>query len=240
MSLQACANLVAEGDPARFRVVMTLPLEMREKLLPILAFNLEVSRAPYLTQEPMIARIRLQWWRDCLDEIYSGGEVRKHEVSTPLADLIRTEGLGRALFDDLIDARETDIEGFAFSEWDALWAYLDGSGGALLGLCAEAVRVDGPARRIGTGFAAAGWLRAVPDLSKRGGQVLPDEAGIAEFVDRAFDNMQAARSIKPLNRFGYLVPAVLKSAYNDPNRVLSGTLEPSPLRAQIAFIKALI
>jgi len=219
---------------------MTLPLALRERLLPILAFNLEIARAPYLTAEPMIARIRLQWWRDCLDEIYGGGEVRRHEVSTPLTDVIRGLNLDRTLFDALIDAREVDIDGFAFDRWDALWAYLDQSGGALLQLCADAAGVKAPAREIGTGFAVAGWLRAVPDLQNRGGQILPQDGGLPAFVDRAVTATHRARDIKPINRFGYLVPSILKAAKSNPKAVMDGGLEPSPLRAQIAFLKALI
>lgn len=239
MSLQSCADLVAEGDPARFRALMTLPLELREKLLPVLAFNLEIARAPYVTAEPMIARIRLQWWRDCLDEVYAGGEVRRHEVATPLAEVVRDLDLERAHFDQLIDARETDIEGFDFQTWDALWDYLEKSGGSLLATLAGAARVDGPALRVGTGFAAASWLRAVPDLAARGGQVLPQDDGLREFVDRAFDNLNGAGVLRPITRFGYLAPAILKRAYANPKRVMSGELEPSPLRAQYAFLQSL-
>ncbi|MEM9715974.1 MAG: squalene/phytoene synthase family protein [Pseudomonadota bacterium] len=240
MSLQACANLVAEGDPLRFRVVMTLPLDLRERLLPILAFNLEVSRAPYLTTEPMIARIRLQWWRDCMDEIYGGGEVRRHEVSTPLSNVLRAGSLDRTVFDDLITARETDIDGFDFQSWADLWSYLDLSGGALLAALGAAAGIEGPARRIGTGYAVAGWLRAVADLNNRGGQALPDFDGIPAFVDQAFEKIADRRGIKPMHRFGYLVPLILWQARQDPSAITDGRLEPNPLRAQIAFLRSLI
>jgi len=64
--LVACAKLVERGDPLRFRTVMAAPLHARRVLFPLYAFNVEVSRAPWVTQEPMIAEMRLQWWRDAL------------------------------------------------------------------------------------------------------------------------------------------------------------------------------
>ena len=84
--LTACAQLVERGDPDRFAAAMAAPVRARAVLFPLYAFNLEVARAPWLTQESMIAEMRLQWWRDALEEIRAGGLVRRHEVVTPLAD----------------------------------------------------------------------------------------------------------------------------------------------------------
>ncbi|MEM7645152.1 MAG: squalene/phytoene synthase family protein, partial [Pseudomonadota bacterium] len=86
--IAACADLVQRGDPARFRAVMAAPLGLRRMLFPLYAFNIEVARAPWVTQEPMIAEMRLQWWRDALEEIGAGGAVRRHEVVTPLAQIL--------------------------------------------------------------------------------------------------------------------------------------------------------
>jgi phytoene/squalene synthetase len=62
--LEACAALVERSDPDRFRVAMAAPPAAREVLFPLYAFNLEVARAPWATREPMLAEMRLQWWRD--------------------------------------------------------------------------------------------------------------------------------------------------------------------------------
>ena len=64
--ISACARLLERGDAARFRAVMAAPAPLRPKLFAIFAFNLEVARAPWVTQEPMIAEMRLQWWQDAL------------------------------------------------------------------------------------------------------------------------------------------------------------------------------
>ncbi len=67
MSLAACAALVERGDPDRFLAVMAAPAWARARLFPLYAFNLEVARAPWVTEEPMIAEMRLQWWRDVVE-----------------------------------------------------------------------------------------------------------------------------------------------------------------------------
>ena len=63
MTLEACAALVERADPVRFRSVMASPPTARSVLFPIYAFNVEVARAPWVTEEPMIAEMRLQFWR---------------------------------------------------------------------------------------------------------------------------------------------------------------------------------
>ncbi|MCB1311397.1 MAG: squalene/phytoene synthase family protein, partial [Sedimentitalea sp.] len=64
--LDACAGLVQRGDLERFMATMAAPVAARRVLFPLYAFNLEVARAPWVTQEPVIAEMRLQWWRDAL------------------------------------------------------------------------------------------------------------------------------------------------------------------------------
>ena len=79
MSLQACAEIVKRGDPDRFLAAMAAPPDARRILFPLYAFNVEVARAPWVTAEPMIAEMRLQWWRDSVEGIYAG-EPRRHAV----------------------------------------------------------------------------------------------------------------------------------------------------------------
>ena len=121
--LNACAALVERGDPVRFRAAMAAPVAARRVLFPLYAFNLEVARAPWVTQEPLIARMRLQWWRDALAEIAEGGVVRRHEVVTPLALAIRAEDV--PALDRLVAARDRDVEPADFANEAEVLDYLD-------------------------------------------------------------------------------------------------------------------
>ena len=53
--------------------------------------------------------MRLQWWLDSINEIYEGNTVKKHEVISPLAELIKDQDLPKDLFINLINARRWDI-----------------------------------------------------------------------------------------------------------------------------------
>jgi hypothetical protein len=93
------AGLRRPGRARRSRPVprrMATPPEARAVLFPLYAFNLEVSRAPWVTEEPMIAEMRLQFWRDVAEEIGQGAPPRAHEVAAPLAEAVRAEDAGAA------------------------------------------------------------------------------------------------------------------------------------------------
>jgi phytoene synthase len=149
MSLQACADLVARGDPDRFRAAMATPPEARAVLFPLYAFNLEVSRAPWVTEEPMIAEMRLQFWRDVAEEIGQGAPPRAHEVCAPLAAAVRAEDAG--LLDGFVAARRWDIYKDAFEDAGHFERYLDATGGNLDWVAARALGApDAAERRCGT------------------------------------------------------------------------------------------
>jgi phytoene/squalene synthetase len=111
---QACAALTERGDPDRFAATMALPVGVRARLFPLWAFNIEVARAPWVSTEPLIAQMRLQWWHDALEEIAADGFVRRHEVVTPLALWLTPEQARR--LQALVAARHSDTETTPFAE----------------------------------------------------------------------------------------------------------------------------
>jgi phytoene/squalene synthetase len=207
--LNACARLVERGDPARFRCVMAAPVAARRVLFPIYAFNVEVARAPWVTKEPMIARMRLQWWRDALEEIAEGGFVRRHEVVTPLAMAIGAPG-ALALM-PLVEARDWDVDPAGFEDEDALWRYLEATSGRLMAVAACALTERGMVEGRGedaegrvlwdramVGGRALGlvnWLRAIPELEATGRRPLPNgrETAVAGLAARAAQDLVACR-----------------------------------------------
>lgn len=199
MTVAACAELVSRGDPDRFRAVMAAPVEARAQLFPLYAFNLEIARAPWVTQEPLIAEMRLQWWRDVVENAASGA-ARAHEVAGPLHDLVRDFGLPVDVLDRLIAARRWDIHRDAHADAAALDAYLDDTGAGLMWLAARALGAPDGAetavRAYGWATAAAGYLRAVPELRARGRQPLPEGMDAAELARKGLRKLVAARAAR--------------------------------------------
>lgn len=238
--LTGCAALVERGDPLRFRAAMAAPVAARRVLFPLYAFNVEVSRAPWVTQEPMIAEMRLQWWRDVCEEIAEGRAVRRHEVATSLAGVITAQDGG--LLDALVAARRWDIYKDAFEDPAHFERYLDQTAGTL---AVVAARTLGEAdeevvRDAAYGAAVAAWLLAIPALEDAGRVPLLDgtQAAVVKLAQGGLDRLARARKQRrgvsapagaALLHVGAAVP-VLKAAIADPSAVGAGTL-PDPSSA---------
>lgn len=123
---------VSEVDPDRMRAARLADPYIRDRLFALYAFHAELAKVPELVSEPMMGRIRYQWWRDCLGEIYGAGPVRQHEVTTPLEALIKESGISRFMLDRIIDGRERDLDPRPFETIDAAIEYADATSGALM------------------------------------------------------------------------------------------------------------
>ena len=187
-ALSSVGALARAADYDRYLSAVFAPAARREALFALIAFNHEIARIPEAVSEPMLGRIRLQWWREVLDAAYVGAPTRRHEVAVPLADAIRACALDRAPFDALLEAREADLEEDGPADLAALERYAVGTGGALTELMVRASGADsGPAleagRQVGTAWALVGTLRAAPHAAAQGRVTLPadllTQAGIA-------------------------------------------------------------
>ncbi|WP_226780726.1 squalene/phytoene synthase family protein [Oceaniglobus trochenteri] len=249
MSVQACAEIVLKGDPDRFLAVMAAPPAARQVLFPLYAFNVEVARAPQVTKEPMIAQMRLQWWRDALAEIAAGGIVRRHEVVVPLAGVIDAEGAAR--LGRLIDAREHDLGDEPFAQRGDLERYLGDTGGTLMAVATRALggQDEERAHLIGQAGAAANYLLAVPALIAQGGQPLPGET-LSCIRDLAGEHLAllagakarpvASKALRRAALSAWRARGILTRARRDPQAVLDGRLSESEFARRASLLKAQI
>ena len=129
-------------DPDRYRAALFADKEDRMRLLTLYAFHAELAKVPEIVSEPMIGAIRYQWWRDAVEEIYSGKPPRKHEVVTPLAKLVDECELPRFWLDQLIDGRERDLDPQPFADEAAMRDYCQNTSGILMKLAAACVGQD--------------------------------------------------------------------------------------------------
>lgn len=244
--IAACAGIVQKGDPDRFLAIMSGPVELREKLFPLYAMNVEVARAPWVTQESMIAEMRLQWWSDALEEIAAGGDVRRHEVVTPLAQIL-TAKQAKALF-ALVEARRWDIYKDPFEGDAHFQAHLASTSGVLLSVATE---LAGAAERpeinvIGIADGLARWFQAIPALEAKGRVPLVDgrSEAISELARTALENHAAARkslgSVTPdvaaTLRTTWQAKPILKQVLKNPQSVANDGLSRGDFRNKISLL----
>ena len=121
-----------KADPDRFRAALMSDARGRADLLILYAFHYELSKVPDVTSEPMLGQIRYEWWREAIDEIYSGQEVRRHEISTPLSEMLRRTEVPRFWVDRLIDGRARDLDPQPFADINAAREYVRQTSGQLI------------------------------------------------------------------------------------------------------------
>ena len=181
--IESCRRLVERHDRERYLTVLFAKPEVQAALFVLLAANHEIAKTAEVVSEPMIGAIRLQWWRDSLDGIEAGAP-RKHEVITPLADLVRETPDLLSDLRDLIEAREADLDGEAPADLDALVGYADGTGGNLHRAVARILGGEPElGGRVGRVWAVTGLMRGLPHLIRAGRRPIPtallEENGIS-------------------------------------------------------------
>jgi phytoene synthase len=244
--LNACAGIVQRGDPDRFLAAMAAPVAARRVLFPLYAFNVEVSRAPWVTQETMIAEMRLQWWRDAVEEIAKGGPVRRHEVVTPLADILTPDMA--ANLDEMIAVRRWDIYKDPFEGMAHFERYIDQSAGTLMW---TAARLLGQAdertvRDVGYASGVAAFLKAIPEFEARKRIPLLDGTadGVRALAHGALERLHRARSrrgavsraARPALLTAWQTGAILQQAVTDPAAVGEGVLGQSGAQKRLSLM----
>jgi NADH dehydrogenase [ubiquinone] 1 alpha subcomplex assembly factor 6 len=177
--IEYCLAQIRRYDRDRTLTVLAAPRQAAADLAVLYAFNLEIALVRDSVTEPMLGRIRLQWWREALAELFEG-RPRRHAVLESLAALHARRPLSRAHFDRLIDARETEFDDIIPADLAALETYVDATSGDLIRLAAEAAGLDPSSgdvaaliRHVGIGVGLTGIARATLYLARRRQTLLP-------------------------------------------------------------------
>jgi NADH dehydrogenase [ubiquinone] 1 alpha subcomplex assembly factor 6 len=178
MSSDSLAAELRRHDRDRYHTALFAPAERRDALFALYAFNYEIARIREAVREPMLGLMRLQWWRDALEEIYAGKQPRRHGVVAPLAEAIRTHGLSKTHFDALVDGRARDMEEVPPETMGALENYASDTSGRLILLALEVLGVrDASAAEagcdVGIAYSLAGLLVAAAFHARQRRTFLP-------------------------------------------------------------------
>jgi phytoene synthase len=117
-------GLVRRVDPDRWLSSRFIgDSKLRADVVALYAFDHELARAPRVASNALLGEIRLTWWREALEEIFSGGPVRHHPAAQALAQAVGRRGLTREALETLIDARYRELDPAPMTEPELLdWA----------------------------------------------------------------------------------------------------------------------
>ena len=152
---------VALGDPDRYLTTLFAPRASLPSLWAILLFNQEIAKTRDVVTETTIGLIRLQWWRDALGR---DGMTDDHPALLLLRPALESGRLEKEALEELIYAREFDLEDTAPANLQGLENYADFTTTPLLRLMVQACGVDVDQDRLrflGVAYGLTGILRAV-------------------------------------------------------------------------------
>jgi phytoene synthase len=226
------AGFARAHDPDRFLCALFAPAARRGAIFALIAFNHELARAREATTNPVAALIRLQWWRDAVEEAAAGKPARRHEVATPLAAAIQAGLLDPAGLLAMADAREAEAEEDGLATEAAFVAWLRGTAGGW----------------SGAAYGLAGVLRSVPAHAAQGRCLLPRDrlhaaglaaeavvadpaapalrALVADMAAEGLAALEGARRDIPAGAIAAALPVVL--AARDLKRLAAGRPVPAP------------
>jgi len=178
-SLSYCAEQVRRYDPDRYLPTLLLPADAREALFALYAFDHEIGKVRHVVSQPMAGLIRLQWWRETLDEIALGQPRRAHHVAEALARVASGFPLPLDRLHAAIDARERELEPEPPPSLDALERHLEAtSSGITLAALDILGASSAPAlevgRRAGLAWGLADTVRSIAADAGSGLVRLPD------------------------------------------------------------------
>lgn len=181
--LSSLAEDVRRFDPDRFFTALFAPSDRREDLFALYAFNSEVARIRETVTEPVLGQMRIQWWRDTLNTLYHDpSQAVQHPTAAALGAAITRYSLPQQAFEDLLDARERDMDPCPIPDQESLSAYLHGTGGELARLAMAILgggNGDSPesqaAGKLGSAYALCGLIRAMFFHARQGRSYMPSE-----------------------------------------------------------------
>jgi 15-cis-phytoene synthase len=239
MSIDACAEKTRLGDPDRFLSALTAPPELRGRLMVLYAFNLEIARAPFVSNEPLIGEMRLQFWADVIADMVAGKPPRAHEVAGPLAELVQSAELPCDVLARMVQARRFDVFKEAHETQEALVDYIAETAGNLMWMAALALgaseQCEAVVRQFALGCGIAALLQANRKLTDLGRLPLVDSspAGISGLAQQGLQEIRLARRqrrVIPAQSCaallaGWQVDGLLRLAHRNPDLVIRGQLE---------------
>lgn len=214
-------------DENRWLATRYAPDVGRELLVAIYLLHQELQRA-LQASEPMIGKIRIQWWRETLEQVAGKGPLRRHDLAEELARVIKDRKDLIAPLNDLVDRFDDILD-------DHLRAGSHQTGGAheTRHLAAEASL----SRLAGLALDKTLTASHLDALSRCGEAYLAIIAGLDDVMDRWIVARVAAREVP-----ASIWPAIVHlAAARDPYAVADNprTAGKAPLMKRWRMLSAM-
>lgn len=171
-----CQNKAARSGSSFYYAFLFLSPERRKAITALYAFCREVDDIVDESTESSVARMKLVWWRNQIEQLYHGKA--EHPVMRALAPHIHTYQLQEDHFYAIIEGMEMDLDHDHYTSWDDLRRYCWHVAGVVGELSAAIFGYQHPDTRtyavnLGLAFQMTNIIRDVGDDARRGRIYLP-------------------------------------------------------------------
>ena len=184
----------------------------RDDLIALAAFYGDIKSIVWRVSEPHLGEIRLQWWRDWLNQLAVSGKgcVTGNPLADSFGEVVMTYNLPRQAITCAIDAAGRDLYSDPVVTWDEVLSTCDDLEGVCFGLAARIIGMHstGDCLEAETGVRGAG-MRADDEICVDAGRAY----GLSKLLLRL--GALAARGRWPLPQRDGSVPVVAE-ALADP------------------------
>lgn len=201
-----------EADRDRYLAVLLSPEEHRPALTALYLFNAELARVRERISEPLPGEVRLQYWRDLLED--SGhGESQRNPLAARLLQTLETYHLPAAPLIGMSEARIFDLYDDPMGSLSDFEGYAGETASALIQLASlvldseKAAAASTAAGHAGVAQAVAGSLLLMSRHRANGQVFIPTEILSATGLDResfliASDRDRVGNAIRAFVGFG--------------------------------------
>jgi phytoene synthase len=175
---QYCQEKAANSGSSFYYSFLFLPLEKRRAITAVYAFCREVDDVVDECSDAVVARMKLNWWRDELRRTYEGDP--QHPVARALQPIVNQYALPQEYFLEIIDGMEMDLDQTRYATFKDLALYCYRVAGVVGLISAEIFGYEDRktlkyAVDLGTAFQLTNILRDVREDALRGRIYIPDE-----------------------------------------------------------------
>lgn len=104
-----CVQQVRSYDYHHYLCLLELPPEMRRPAFALRAFNVETAKAMDVASNPKIGLMRLVWWQEAIDKIFSN-KLIEHPIAMALSSVVSDYKINKPWLKRSVEARINDAQ----------------------------------------------------------------------------------------------------------------------------------
>ncbi|KAI1410530.1 Squalene/phytoene synthase [Hypoxylon sp. FL1857] len=171
-----CVAQLRQSDYDSYLIRNLLPRSRQDAYDALRAFNLELVRLPELVSNPTIGQMRMQFWRDAVNNTFAGKPPKEpimillYKVVSGLAEIGGTPSSIKFWLQRLINTREKYMDNRPFASLSSLEEYAENTYSTLMysnlaAIPIQSMHMDHLASHIGKACGIVAVLRGIPFLA---------------------------------------------------------------------------